>query len=162
MKKTLDEFDAAMKKTARMLSKRMHSSAEIRQKLRRAACSDEIITKVVAELCKLAYLDDARFASGYAAELSKKGIGRNLILKKMMLRGIPRELCEVNLPFDKDIEKEKALSFLDSKKRVLLREQNKLKLKGKIFRMLSAKGFRSDIISEILSECKYSPADGVQ
>jgi regulatory protein len=152
MKNFPDEFEIAMKKAAGALSKRMHSCFELERKLAGKKIRAEVIRKVITELLRLDYLNDSRFAAAYAEELSQKGFGRNMILKKMMARGLSKDLCEKYLQDnDDDSEKEKALAFLASKRKSLEREKDPRKRREKTFRVLMGKGFSPWVIREIIS-----------
>jgi regulatory protein len=73
----------------RLLARRAHSRAELRQKLARRGYESEEVDAALARLAGMGYLDDAAFARGLverrsasrgrqalAAELASKGIGR--------------------------------------------------------------------------------------
>lgn len=150
-KKTENEFDAAMKKAASILSKRMHSSHEIKNKLIRKFPL-EVVNETIKELERLDYINDARFATAYATELQNKGLGRRLIINKMARRGIAQSLCEDSTPKESlSSEKEHAMEFLKSRKKMLDREPDTRKKKEKIFRMLKSRGFSNEIIFTLIN-----------
>jgi regulatory protein len=61
----------------RALAARAHSTGELREKLRRRAERISDIDDVIARLKDNGYLDDRRFAEGFAnARLSNEGLGR--------------------------------------------------------------------------------------
>jgi len=141
-----DDFSNAMKKAAGILSRRMHSSSEMRAKLSKKF-PPETVRGVLSELARLSYLDDARFATAYAAELKSKGLGRRMIVRKLMQRGINAELCEKSIPPDSpESEKALAMEFVSSHLKSLSRVADPRKRKEKLFRMLKSRGFSNDAI----------------
>ncbi|HPN84672.1 MAG TPA: RecX family transcriptional regulator [Victivallales bacterium] len=143
------DIEPIMKKAASLLCRRMHSAHELRNKLIKKF-SPEAVNMAINELIRLDYLNDARFASAFAAELQKKGLGRIMVINRMMKRGLPLSLCEETVPQEpKETEIEHANEFLRTRRKSLERvvPQNR---KDKLFRMLKSRGFSNETIFEIL------------
>jgi len=132
-------------KAFRYLGRRLHSSYELKIKLRQKGYKQELIEQVISELGDSNYLNDYEFASLYAdenirnklwgkkkleAELFKKGIDRNIISK------IVGEKCESG------DELEQALELGRKKIKTLLsRGIETEKLKTKLISFLLTKGY---------------------
>ena len=78
-------FDCAL----RVLALRDHSEAELRRKLKEKGYDEEGIAGSVARLKELGYLDDARFARGFAQSAIRNGRGYGARLKlELSRRGV--------------------------------------------------------------------------
>lgn len=81
-------FNAA----ADLISKREHSSNELRQKLSRRFSAEEC-DAAVSRLCELGLVDDERFASLYSKELyERKGMGKRRIGYELAHKGIDGDI----------------------------------------------------------------------
>ncbi len=77
------------------LSGRAHSSGELRDKLRRRAERAEDIDDVLARLKDAGYLDDRRFAEGFAtARLSGDKFGRTRVIHDLRQRRVAPPLAQ--------------------------------------------------------------------
>ena len=103
--KELDEtqFETVKHKTAvslarqlglELLSRRMHSEAELREKLLRKGTDPAAAEEALIWLQDHRYLDDLRYASAVVRHYSKKGYGEQRIRSELYRRGIPREFWE--------------------------------------------------------------------
>ena len=75
-------FDCSL----RVLALRDHSEAELSRKLKEKGYQEEEIAATVARLKELGYLDDARFARGFAASAIRNGRGYGSRLKLELAR----------------------------------------------------------------------------
>jgi regulatory protein len=79
----------------RALGARAHSSAELREKLRRRAQSDEDVDTILAKLKEAGYLNDRRFAENFAAaRLQNQGLGKMRVLRDLRQRRVAPKLAE--------------------------------------------------------------------
>jgi regulatory protein len=77
------------------LGARAHSTGELREKLRRRAARESDIPQVLARLKECGYLDDVRFAEGYAASrLSGRRHGSTRVIQDLRQRRVAPELAE--------------------------------------------------------------------
>jgi regulatory protein len=77
------------------LAARAHSTGELREKLRRRAERSEDIDTVLARLKEDGYLDDRRYAEGYAAaRLSSDRFGRGRVIQDLRQRRVAPALAE--------------------------------------------------------------------
>jgi regulatory protein len=94
-KPRLLDADALWSYALKALGARAHSAGELRVKLRRRAQRAEDIDSVLARLKDDGYLDDRRFAEGYAeARLSGDRFGRGRVLQDLRQRRVAPDLAE--------------------------------------------------------------------
>ena len=87
-------FDCAL----RVLALRDHSEAELRRKLKEKGYDEAGVEGSVARLRELGYLDDARFARGFAASAIRNGRGYGTRLKlELARRGVAGEIVRETL-----------------------------------------------------------------
>jgi regulatory protein len=79
----------------KVLSGRAHSIGELREKLRRRAERVSDLDEIILRLKELGYLDDRRFAEGFAtARLSNDGFGRGRVIQDLRQRRVAPALAE--------------------------------------------------------------------
>jgi len=84
-------FDCAL----RVLALRGHSVAELRRKLKTKGYEEAEIEGSIARLLELNYLDDARFARGFAESSIRNGRGYGARLKlELSRRGVTGEIVQ--------------------------------------------------------------------
>lgn len=74
-----------------LLSRRMHSEAELREKLLRKGTDPAAVEEALIWLQDHLYLDDTRYASAIVRHYLKKGYGEQRIRSELYRRGIPRD-----------------------------------------------------------------------
>ncbi|MDR0359133.1 MAG: recombination regulator RecX [bacterium] len=87
-----DPYDAAV----RMLAQRPHSAAELRRKLWARGCSPEAVEAALERVRGLGYQDDASFARSVVAYRSSHR-GRSAIAAELARRGVGREVAAAAL-----------------------------------------------------------------
>ncbi|MBO5544959.1 MAG: regulatory protein RecX [Oscillospiraceae bacterium] len=75
-----------------LLSYRMHSAKELRDKLLRKGFEASAVENAIAWLKDKAWLDDSRFASELAVSYLRKGFGKRRVFSELLRRGISRDL----------------------------------------------------------------------
>jgi len=90
----LDAPYRAREKALAWLTLRDRSCREIEVRLRSAGFEPEVVGKTVAWLQRLDYLDDRRFATGYAAEQLAGGWGPPRVRAELLRKGVDRGLIE--------------------------------------------------------------------
>jgi regulatory protein len=79
----------------RALGSRAHSLGELREKLKRRAEKPEEIDSILLSLKEAGYLNDRRFAEGFAASrLQNEGHGRMRVLRDLRQRRVAPKLAE--------------------------------------------------------------------
>ena len=74
-----------------LLSRRMHSRAELSEKLLRKGMEPSAVEEALFWLQDHQYLDDTRYASAIVRHYLKKGYGEQRIRSELYRRGIPRD-----------------------------------------------------------------------
>ena len=132
-------------KAVKLLKIRPHHSEELTKKLLLRGFAKSDINSVILKLTDEKLIDNQQFAQMYLDSLLRfKSFGFYGLKAKLMSRGIASNeadnLLKENLSIE--LEKEIALRVVEKQK-----EPDKIKLAQK----LSRKGFRSEVIREILS-----------
>lgn len=115
----------AFNKASELLARRDHSEKELREKLRQKGFADGA-DAAIEKLRGYGYVDDARFAARYAAELQRvKQYGRKRIEQELFRKGVDRAVIAETLDamtFDADdlaaLIERKYLSQLNTEKGV--------------------------------------------
>lgn len=149
-----DEYIYAKKVSYDLLSYRIRSAKEIRDKLKAKKISPKVIDKTIIHLNELNFINDEEFAKQYIlSSTSSKPLGKNLIKQKLLRNGIAEDVIERALTkhYLDDREKEYAQKIFMKYSRTFKKEDN-TKNKMKSFSYLVRKGFNYDIINEIINE----------
>jgi regulatory protein len=135
----------AYEKAVKLLSMRMHTSYELKRKLKQKGFADDNIRLAIEKLTADGYLNDAQTAESYLHSLiNHKTFGYYGIKAKMMQKGIDVKivdmLIEENFPPDKEAE-------------IATRYVTKNNLSGlKAATGLKRKGFRGQIVSKYFND----------
>ena len=151
-----------LKKAFDLLSRRAHSTKELRDKLYKREFSKRDIDTVIAECERLGFLNDELFANDYAAELGGQGKGIFKIKMKLRDKGLSEDNIEKALEKIADNEQENAENALSRKMRSLINEKDINKRRQKAYRFLAYRGFSSDIITKLMDkteELQYRSSD---
>jgi regulatory protein len=144
------------------LAGRAHSTGELREKLRRRAERISDIDDVIARLKENGYLDDRRYAEGYAAaRLSNDRLGRGRVLQDLRQRRVAPAVAEKTVRQVYEDVDEQALidEFIRKKYRLAPREglfQDEKDLAAAYRRLLRA-GFRTGDIVRALKRFAKDP-----
>jgi regulatory protein len=131
-------------KAIKLLKIRPHHSSELTKKLLLRGFSSEDVSDVIRNLTQEGLLDNAQYAQMYLDELLRnKSFGFYMLKVKLMQRGIENSEAESLLKQNLSIEDEKEIA-----KRVA--EKEKDLDKRKLAQKLQRKGFRSEVISQIV------------
>ena len=99
-------YPVALERAVSLLAVRARTERELRAALRQCAYSDEVIDRVIARMDEAGYIDDAGFASQWAASRTGKGLGTRRIVMELRQKGVGAE------------EIEQALGQLDEEERM--------------------------------------------
>jgi len=89
------DSEALWEYALRVLAGRAHSTGELREKLRRRAGRAADVEPALARLKERGYLDDRRFAEGFAAaRLANDKLGRTRVIRDLRQRRVAPELAE--------------------------------------------------------------------
>jgi len=149
-----DDLKKAMDTAIRILARRSHSGAEIRQKLRQRGFDAEIIHAVISECERMNYIDDTQTLGQYFRELKHKGCGPQKVRAEMKKKGLWGDSAEllVSEYAESQEEREAVRNVFEKKKAAFDREKDGRKRKDKIFRFLSSRGFSASLISELIRQ----------
>lgn len=148
-----EDFVAIREACFRYLSRRDHSSSELKQKVSKKGYKEGDIEQVIENLSDSGYLDDKAFATKFAEEktelnqwgpkkirshLYKKGIDRTIIDKVLTQKTDDLQLQQI------------CVDLVMKRKRYFLREDDDFKRKQKIYRYLAGRGFSGSVIKKSL------------
>ncbi len=155
------DLKKAMDTAIRILARRSHACAEIRQKLRQRGFDADIIQAVISECERMNYLDDRQTAGQYFRELKNRGWGAQKIRAEMRKKGLYGDLAEslISDYAESQEEREIARNVLEKKKAAFDRERDGRKRKEKIFRFLSSRGFSGSVISQVVWQENAAKSD---
>jgi regulatory protein len=144
------------------LGARAHSTGELRVKLQRRAARAEDVEEVLRRLKESKYLDDGRFAEGFAtARLANERFGKTRVLQDLRQRRVAPALAEKTVKAVYEDVDEAALieEWVRRKYRTAQREglfQEDKDMAGAYRRLLRA-GFRTDAIVRVLKKFAKNP-----
>lgn len=136
-----------------LLGLRLYTEGEVREKMQNRGYSTHVITEVLNRLVVNKYIDDERFAEMMIDNFKRyKTYGLFMVKKKMMEKRLPRELIDTSLErfFSPDEELEVATRYA-VKEGLSVHEGMDYTARQKIAYKLGSRGFRSEIVSKILS-----------
>jgi len=144
------------------LGGRAHSTGEMREKLRRRAARAEDIEAILGRLKDCGYLNDQRYAEGFAAaRLSNDKFGKGRVLQDLRQRRIAPKLAEttVRKVYDEVDEQQLIDEWIRRKYRSALREGlfEQEKDFASAYRRLVRAGFRSGDILRALKRFAKNP-----
>ena len=156
------DADSLWSYALKSLASRAHSTGELREKLRRRAERISDIDEVIARLKNDGYLDDRRYAEGFAAaRLSNDRLGRGRVIQDLRQRRVAPALAEKTVRDVYEDVDEQALidEFIRRKYRLAPREglfQDEKDLASAYRRLLRA-GFRTGEIVRALKRFAKDP-----
>lgn len=141
----MDIKDTALK----YLSSRARTCKEMQKHLKEKGFESEEIQQVIEQLEALHYLDDEDYCTQYFDYAFRKGKGVLRIKRELEEKGIGRETIEIAL---EDYEKDETELERAEKQAAKIAEGRTLdqKLMGKIGRRLTALGYSSDIVYQVI------------
>lgn len=146
-------------RAAKLLAAKPRSIAELRERLlERKGVTKVLVEEVIARLREYGYLDDERFALGYAsAKMRQKPIGRQRLQRDLMFKRVDREVTEEVLDQVFAETPEEELIERALAKRTRLRGQPKTRSEAKsLFDHLLRQGFAFELVAEKVREAMQS------
>jgi regulatory protein len=161
-KPRLLDADSLWSFALKALAGRAHSTGELREKLRRRAERPADIDDVLARLKENGYLDDRRYAEGYAtARLANEKFGRTRVLRDLRQRRVAPALAEKTVQHVYEDVDEPALiedwirrKYRLSPREGLFRDEKDL---AAAYRRLLRAGFRSGEVIRALKRFAKNP-----
>jgi regulatory protein len=153
-------FDAALK----FLQRRLHSRDELARKLARQEYTPAVVSDVLADLERLGYVNDSRFAQTRALSAAEhRQHGRRRAMVELLKRGVERETARSAV--ERVYEATDSLGIarqLAQKKAPALRRLDPVVARRRLAGMLARRGFEYDVvkpvIDEVLGDMPDSPA----
>jgi len=147
----MDTFEKMYNKALRFLSYRPRSEKEVRERLRKAKTSEEIIEKIIIKLKEYNFLNDLEFAKSWV-ENRKKLNPKALRLIKLELKqkGVSSNIIEaLKLKTEADL----GLARLITDRKVQkMKNLPKEEIQKKLYGFLARRGFNYDIIKQSVDE----------
>lgn len=146
-----EDYQKAKDASYRYLSRRDHSSFELRRKLSKKGIESSIITDVLDDLDQKGFLNDEDFALKFATDKAEfKQWGPVKIKHALRRKGVDRSTAEkVVQKVVNNLEQHQiCVDLIVKRKRHFLRETDEFKRKQKIYRYLAGKGYMSSVINK--------------
>lgn len=143
---------SALAKAMNFLAARSLSELELLAKLRRAGYSDEECDQAIDECRKRHYLNDEQLTADCVDLLHQRNLGSRQIRLKLLRRGLDGEKIAELIDSSPDEELDAARRAMESKLRMLSRENDPRKKREKLFRFMAARGFSPSLIFKVMNE----------
>jgi regulatory protein len=148
---TPDELRAkTFQRAVKLLTAKSRSIAELRGRLSERCSSKAIVETVIARLREYGYLDDERYALGYAsAKVRQQPIGRRRLQQSLVMKQVDRAVADQVL--DQVFTETSEAELLDRalEKRIRLRGRPETRAEAKsLFDHLLRQGFPFELVSE--------------
>lgn len=149
------DYQLAYDMAVRYLAMRMHTVGELTEKLKKKRVASDVLIQVLRRLEELDFLNDRRFAEIYVENLKRyKSFGYYGIKNKLISKKIPTDIVGDTLEEFFTLEEEVAVAGKLVEK---LARQDRTSYQ-QLARSLASKGFRTEVISEVLRRRSGIPA----
>ena len=154
-----DEVFRAKNKARSLLSYRMRSVKELRDKLSLKKFSETAIDQVVHDFLQVGLLDDSQFAQAFVqTRLIQKPVSRRLMSTELKQKGISEKDSQAAID-EQYSESDFEIALALATKRVSrYKGEEPIKVKKKLSDFLMRRGFEWGVISEVLGETKLFDA----
>lgn len=127
------------------------STKEVRDKLQQWGALEKETERLLKQLVKEGFLDEARFAAHYAVSKSRqKGWGRRKIEQGLKQKGVPEDLIAQGLQAIEVDEEETQLRLAVTKRWEKMEEEDLFLRKAKLIRHFVTKGFDPERVQAIV------------
>jgi len=143
--------EQTFQRAVKLLAAKSRSVAELRERLLTGrGASKATVESVVSRLCEYGYLDDARFAEGYASlRLRERPVGRRRLERDLWLKKVDKAVADKALDAVFAETPESELVDRAIAKRIRLRGRPKTRAEAKsLFDHLLRQGFGYELTSE--------------
>jgi regulatory protein len=148
---TPDEMRArTFQRAVKLLTSKNRSVAELRERLSERCSSKDIVETVIERLREYGYLDDARFALGYASlKVRQQPVGRRRLEQSLAMKKVDRSVADEALDQVFAETPEDELIDRAIEKRIRLRGRPKTREEAKkLFDHLLRQGFPFELVSD--------------
>jgi regulatory protein len=136
-------------RAVKLLAAKPRSVEELRERLLEKQWTDEAtVEAVLAKLCEYGYLNDERFAFGYASyRVRQKPVGRQRLARDLYLKKVSRETADeaLDLVFEETPEEELIDRAIEKRVRLRGRPETRAETKS-LFDHLLRQGFSYDLV----------------
>ena len=130
-----------------ILSRREHSSYELKTKLKKFETDEKDLNQLIQKLKASNFVDDKRFATAFIKSKSQSGYGPSYISQHLLKKGISSDLYDINsLNIDWEYICREQFEKKRGSKGINFKE------KEKILRFLAYRGFSYEIIKNALKD----------
>ncbi|WP_244835401.1 recombination regulator RecX [Clostridium sp. BJN0001] len=138
-----------------IIERNLKTKKQLENKLREKEFDDSIIFETMKFLEHYGYINDSEYIKLFIKEKIKK-YGKRKIIYELIRKGIKKEDVELefeNSSYIEDIEIESAKKIAKKKlDSILKKEDDKYKIRGKLYNYLLSKGYQTNIIKQIIEE----------
>jgi regulatory protein len=143
--------ERTFQRAVKLLAAKPRSVAELRERLlEKEWANEEIVEAVLVKLGEYGYLNDERFAFGYASyRVRQKPVGRQRLQRDLQMKKVDRETADeaLKLVFQETPEEELIDRAIAKRTRLRGRPQTRAEVKS-LFDHLLRQGFSSDLVSQ--------------
>ncbi|MDQ3665118.1 MAG: RecX family transcriptional regulator [Acidobacteriota bacterium] len=142
----------------KLLASRSRSVAELRELLlQTTGATVTVVDEVLARLSEYGYVDDERFAFGYASvKLRQRPLGRQRLRRDLAMKKVDKGVIDeaLDLVFAEVSEEEQIDRAIEKRTRIRGRPKNRLQAKS-LFDHLMRQGFPYEMVADkVRSACK--------
>lgn len=143
------EYEAATVWAENLCSRAEYSSGEISQRLVRKGVSKDVADKIVGELIRKRFIDDARFVRAFVRDkISHCRWGRIKVKNALFKKGVDREIIERILSAINEDKYTLVLrDLLRAKLRSLKSDGSDSDVRARLYRFAASRGFEASVIS---------------
>jgi regulatory protein len=154
----------AFQRAVKLLAAKPRSIAELRERLLERCSSKAVVETVIARLREYGYLDDERYALGYAsAKLRQQPIGRRRLKQDLRMKKVDNALADEALEQVFAETPEEELIDRAVEKRIRLRGRPKTRAEAKsLFDYLLRQGFPFELVSEKVRAASKAELEDVE
>ena len=150
------------KRAIKLLAARPRSVAELRELLSQGRGSRRTeVEEAISRLSEYGYLDDARFALGYASlKVSQRPLGRHRLRRDLLMKKVDRAVADeaLDLVFGQISEAELIDRAIEKRTRLRGRPKNRAQAKS-LFDHLMRQGFPHELVAEKVSAAAQVEVD---
>jgi regulatory protein len=151
-----------LERAVKLLAAKPRSIAELRERLLRSGnTNEEVVEAVIARLGEYGYLNDERFAFGYASyKVKQRPLGRKRLERDLKFKKVDSEIANKALEMVFTETPEEQLIDQAIAKRIRLRGKPKTRIEAKkLFDHLLRQGFQFELVSEKVRALGMNYAD---
>jgi regulatory protein len=154
--------ERTFQRAAKLLAAKPRSIEELRERLLEKQWTDEAtVEAVIAKLREYGYLNDERFAFGYASyRVRQKPVGRQRLARDLQMKKVARETADeaLNLVFEETPEEELIDRAIEKRIRLRGRPRTRPETKS-LFDHLLRQGFSYDLVTSKVRAASAVKAD---